>query len=81
MAPGEPAKMFSESSKGWDRRRAAFTLLGASRFPSLADLASPEGRSKTRKDDWGRFSTSSKAFPDDLRRTKPLGSLIGIMKR
>ena len=59
--------------KGWPSLNLFDTKL-----PSLNDFLSPAGRSKTRNDDWGGFCTSSRALLDDLRRAKPLGSLIGI---
>ena len=76
----EPAKrLLSGASSGCEDRRAVIALLGASKLPSLRDLASMEGRSMTRKEDWGGFSDSSRTLPDDLRRAKPLGILMGIL--
>lgn len=44
--------------------------------PSTDLLAS--GRSMTLNEGAGGLSTSSNALPEDFRRVKPLGSLIGI---
>ncbi len=53
----------------------------ASLLPPSNDLLPCAGRSKTRKDAAAAgFSTSSKAFPDDLRRANVFGSLIGMWK-
>lgn len=71
--------LLSGASSGCEDRRAVIALLGASRLPSLRDLASMEGRSMTRKEDWGGFSDSSRTLPDDLRRANPLGILMGIL--
>lgn len=77
---GELVKRLSSgASSGCEDRRAVIALFGASRLPSLRDLASMEGRSMTRKEDWGRFSDSSRTLPDDLRRANPLGILMGIL--
>lgn len=43
--------LLSGASSGCEDRRAVIALLGASRLPSLRDLASMEGRSMTRKED------------------------------
>ena len=45
--------------------------------PSKERLAL-DGRSKTLNEGSGGFSSSSKAFPDDFRRAKVFGSLMGI---
>ena len=54
------------------------TLIRFRLLPPSNDLLPYSGRSNTRKDGCGGFGTSSNAFPDDFRRAKPLGSLIGI---
>lgn len=72
-------RLLSGTSSGCEDRRAVIALLGASRLPSLRDLASMERRSMTRKEGWGGFSASSRTLPDDFRREKPLGSLMGIL--
>lgn len=51
-------------------------LIRLREFPPSKDLLL--GRSKTRNDGSGGFSSSSKAFPEDFRRPRLLGILIGI---
>lgn len=49
-------------------------------FAALTPSKDPpaDGRSNTRKDGSRGFSTSSRALPDDFRRVKVFGILIGI---
>lgn len=66
--------MFSSEGKPALMGRAR--LIRLSEFPPSKDLWA--GRSKTRKDGSGGFSTSSRAFPEDFRRGNALGSLMGM---
>lgn len=47
-------------------------------FTPSKDLLPPLGLSKTLKDGFGGFSTSSRTVPEDFRRGKPFGSFIGM---